>query len=452
MDRSNQAGGPRLVRELGLFDSTAIVVGVVIGSGIFLVPSDVARVLASPGSAMLVWLAGGALSLFGALSLAELNAMYPGAGGLYTFLRQAYGDRAGFLYTWAFLLIMNTGSLSALAVAFGLYSAELLPLGAAGQKAVAVGVVLVLTGVNSLGVRTGKWVQNIFTLAKLAGIGLLCALVFAQRSPLEANAGRFWPAGGWEPTWLQFGIALVAVMWAFEGWAWVSFSGGEMKNPVRDLPRALFFGTLILAAVYLTASTAYYSVLTVEEVAGAERVATATMTQLLGPVAAGLIALLILVSIFGSLNGSILTSTRCYYAIAVDGLFFSAFARLHPRTRVPLLAILVQGLWGATLVLLGTFQQLFTAVIFTSWISYAAVVAAVVVLRHKQRDRPRPYRVPGYPWLPALFVLAALGIVASALVSQPLHAGLAFLLILSGLPVYALLQRSRKRKPTSPTR
>ena len=149
---------------------------------------------------------------------------------------------------------------------------------------------------------------------------------------------------------------------------------------------------------------------------------------------------------------TVIGSDTDQFGIAVDGLFFSAFARLHPRTRVPLLAILVQGLWGATLVLLGTFQQLFTAVIFTSWISYAAVVAAVVVLRHKQRDRPRPYRVPGYPWLPALFVLAALGIVASALVSQPLHAGLAFLLILSGLPVYALLQRSRKREPTSPTR
>lgn len=451
MSPPTQAGGARLVRELSLRDSTAIVVGVVIGSGIFLVPSDIARVLASPASALMVWLAGGALSLFGALSLAELNAMYPGAGGLYTFLRHAYGDRAGFLYTWAFLLMMNTGSLSALAVAFGLYSAELLPLGMVGQKAVAVGVVLLLTGINSLGVRTGKWVQNIFTLAKLSGIGLLCAVVFAQRKPLEANAGRFWLTGELEPAWLEFGIALVAVMWAFEGWAWVSFSGGEMKNPVRDLPRALLFGTLILAAVYLTASTAYYSVLTVDEVAGAERVAAATMTRLLGPVAASLIALLILVSIFGSLNGSILTSTRCYYAMAADGLFFSVFARIHPRTRVPVLAILVQGLWGATLALLGTFQQLFTAVIFTSWISYAAAVAAVVVLRRKQPQRSRPYRVPGYPWLPVMFVLAALGIVASALMSQPLHAGLAFVLILTGFPAYALLRRTRNRNRNAPS-
>ncbi|MFQ5695132.1 MAG: APC family permease, partial [Terriglobia bacterium] len=216
------------------------------------------------------------------------------------------------------------------------------------------------------------------------------------------------------------------------------------RHPARDLPRALLFGTLILAAVYLTASSAYYSALTVQEVAGAERVAADAVTRLLGPAAGGAIAGLILVSIFGSINGSIMTSTRCYYQMAADGLFLPAFARLHPRTQVPIVAIVVQGLWGSLLAVLGTFQQLFTAVIFTSWISYAAAVAAVIVLRRTEPETPRPYRVPGYPWLPALFVVAALGIVASAVWSQPWHVGLAFALILSGLPVYRFLLGKKK--------
>lgn len=441
MNNPTPESQPKLVRELRLADSTAIVVGIVIGSGIFLVPSDIARVLASPASALLVWITGGVLTLFGALSLAELSAMYPGAGGLYTYVRQAYGDRGGFLCTWAFLLMVNTGSLSALAVAFGIYSAHFFPLGAVGQKAVAVSCLLLLTYVNCLGVKAGKWVQNIFTLAKVGGIVVVCAVIFSRRAPLAANPGTFWPAGSFQPAWAQFGIALVAVLWAYEGWAWLSFSGAEMKNPVRDLPRALFLGTLIIVAIYLLASVAYYSVLTPSEVAQSERVAAAAMSRVVGPVAAGFVSLLILVSIFGSINGTMLTGPRCYYAMAADGLFFRAFARIHPRYHTPVFSIVVQGIWGSLLVLLGTFQQLFTAVVFSAWITYAAVVAAVIVLRRKQPQHPRPYRVPAYPWLPLLFCLAALAIVISALLSEPLHVGLAFALILGGLPVYAWVRR-----------
>ena len=424
----------------------AIVAGIVIGSGIFLVPKDIARELASPAAALAVWVVGAALSLFGALSLAELAAMFPGAGGLYTYLRTAYGDLAGFLYTWAFLLLINTASIATLAVAFGIYSAELLQLSPAGQKAVAVACILLLTFVNCLGVRAGKWVQNIFTLAKVSGIAVMCAVVFARRTPLEATATSFWPQGSLDLGGLtRFGVALVAVLWAYEGWAWVSFSGGEMKNPQRDIPRALFYGTLVVTAAYLAAALAYYTVLSVAEVAGSERVAATAMTRLVGrPEASGaadFISLLILTSIFGSINGTILTGPRCYYAIAADGLFFRAFARLNPRSHTPVFAIVFQGLWAALLAVLGTFEQLFTAVVFAAWISYAAVVGAVIVLRRKLPEQPRPYCVAGYPWLPALFILASLGIVVSAAVSKPLHVGLAFALILLGLPLYSLLRR-----------
>ena len=435
---------PGLVRELRLPDVVAIVVGVVIGSGIFLVPSDIARSLASPAHALLVWIVGGLLTLFGALSLAELAAMAPGAGGFYTILREAYGDRAGFLYTWSFLLLINTGSLATLAVAFGIYAAQLVPLSAVGQKVVAVAVLLLLTWVNCLGVRAGKWVQNIFTLAKLSGIAIMCGIVFWHRAPFAATTDGFSTTGWFDIPWVAFGVALVAVMWAYEGWAWVSFSGAEMKNPTRDLPIGLFLGTLIVTTVYLVASTAYYSVLTVGEVAGAARVAAETIVRLVGPGAAAFISFLILTSIFGSINGTILTGPRCYYAIAADGLFFRPFARIHPRYHTPVFAIVFQGFWAALLTILGTFQQLFTAVVFAAWISYAAVVAAVIVLRRKQPDRPRPYRVFGYPWLPVLFIVASLAIVASATRAEPLHVGVSIALILAGLPVFALLRRSSK--------
>jgi APA family basic amino acid/polyamine antiporter len=439
-----------LARELRLRDPTAIVVGTIIGSGIFLVPGRVATHLDSLGAVLLVWLVGGVLSLCGALSIAEIGAAFPGAGGLYVYLRHAYGRPAGFLYGWGLLCMIHSGSIATLAVAFGLYLSQLLFLSNGEQKAVGVGCILILTYVNCLGIRPGKLVQNLLTVIKLGGLSLMTLLLFARGRPLTSLAGDFWPEGPLRLAWLPFGAALVAVLWAYEGWHVVSFAAGEIKQPTRDLPRSLFHGTLIITGSYLLANAAYYSVLSGAEIRQGDTVAATAMSQAFGPIASGLVSLLILVSIFGAMNGMVLTGPRVYYAMAKEGLFFNAFSQLNARYRTPIVAIVVQGIWASLLTLLGTFQELFTYVIFTAWIFYGLTVAGVIVLRHKQPALERPFRVPAFPWLPAFFCLAAFGITVSTIVADPHHALLGIALILAGLPVYALFRRRATLPGASP--
>ena len=435
---------------LSLRDAIAIVAGTVIGSGIFLVPSSVAGQLSSFSAALLVWLTGGFLSLFGALALGELGAAFPGAGGLYVYLRQAYGKFIGFLYGWGLLTLIHSGSIATLAVAFRIYLAQMVPLTIIEQKVVGIVCVLVLTGMNCLGVRSGKGVQNVFTLAKLGGLALMISLLFL-RGHVYVLRASLWPksATAFHPA--SFGTALIAVLWSYEGWHVVSFTAGEFKHSQRDLPRALFYGTLIVAVTYVLANSAYYCVLTPAQIQQTERVAATAVNSVSGGTAAFFISALILVSIVGATNGMILTGPRVYYAMAEEGLFFRAFGIISPCFRAPIFAIVAQGLWAACLTLLGTFQELFTYVIFTAWIFYGLAVAAVIVLRIRQPQLDRPFRVPGYPWLPALFTIAALGIALSAIASSPLHAVFGIGLILTGLPVYAVfLMRAKNQKPAAP--
>ncbi|MGH8459617.1 MAG: APC family permease, partial [Nevskiales bacterium] len=362
----------------GLADTTSLIVGSIIGSGIFLVPQAVAKQLPSFGVVLLVWLAGGALTLFGALSLAELGAAYPRAGGLYVYLSQAYGRPVGFLYGWGLLAMIHSGSIATLAVAFGLYLGRLLPLGPAGEKAAGLASVLFLTGVNCLGVRAGKRVQNLFTAAKLGGLGLMTAVLLWRGSPVELFSERFWPEEGAHWEWLPFGMALVGVLWAYEGWHVVSFTAEEVRQPARNLPRSLLYGALIIAGIYLLVNVAYYSVLSGSEIASSETVAATATTRAAGATAGGLISLLILISIFGAMNGMVLSGPRVYFAMARDGLFFSALGRLNARWHAPVTALLVQGAWAAALAMTGTFRGLFTYVVFTAWIFYGATVAGVI--------------------------------------------------------------------------
>jgi basic amino acid/polyamine antiporter, APA family len=434
----DRASGFGLLRELRLRDAIAIVAGTIIGSGIFLVPGNIAGQLSSFSAVILVWITGGLLSLFGALALGELGAAFPKAGGIYVYLRQAYGKSVGFLYGWALLALIHSGSIATLAVAFRIYLARIVPLTGAQQKIAGVLCVLVLTGVNCFGLRSGKNVHNLLTIAKYFGLAIMLALLF-YGGHVHLLKSSVWPQNGFRFAPMSFGIALIAVLWAYEGWHVLSFMTGEIKHSQRNLPRGLFYGTLIVASTYLLANVAYYSVLTNAQVAHTQRVAAAAIQLATGNAAAtAFISLLILISIIGATNGMILSGPRVYYAMAEEGLFFPIFGKISARFRAPIFAIIVQGLWAAGLTLLGSFQELFTYVVFVGWIFYGLAVAGVIVLRIRRPELERPFRVPGYPWLPALFTIAALGITVSAILSSPVHALFGAVLVLSGLPLYAL--------------
>ncbi len=431
-----------LRKELTLFDAVAIVVGTIIGSGIFLIPSFIAAQLNSLAAVLLVWVVGGILTVFGALSLGELGSIYPGAGGLCTYLRHAYGPLPAFLYAWGLLFMIHSGCIAALAVAFGLFVGQIQPLSTVEEKILSVMCILVLTTVSCIGIRSGKFVQNVIAVAKIGGLAGIILLLWVKGSrpihffEVAANtSGRAFSLAG-------FGTALVAVLFAYEAWHVISFVAGEMKRPKLDLPRGLFYGSAIVMLVYVAANIGYYHVLSPTEIRGSNAVAALAVGKLLGPIARSSISLLILVSILGSMNGLILTGPRVYYAMARDGVFPRAFGRINHRYRTPMLALVVQGAWAAVLAASGSYQQLFTDIIFTAWIFYGLAVAAVLVLRHTQPELERPFCVPGYPWIPLLFCAAAIGLVLNTVIQQPVGALTGIGLVASGIPVYFFWVRS----------
>ena len=431
--------GTGFVRGIGRTDGIALVVGTVIGSGIFLVPGPIAGQLHSLSAVLLVWAVGGVLSLSGALSLGELGSMYPGAGGLYVYLRHAFGRPLAFLYGWGLLSMIQTGSIATLAVGFSLYLSRVLPLSNGEQKATGIVCILLLTGVNCLGLRLGKLVQNVSTAAKLAGLALLFVLLL-WRGHLYHLRSSFLPAPPVAHSIVPFGTALIAVLWAYEGWHAVCFTAGEFRSPVRDLPVSLFVGTTICATIYLLLNVAYYSVLTPVELRHTDHAAATAIQAVYGSGTTVLISVLILTSIVGAMNGLILTGPRVYYAMARDGTFFPSLGRINQRSRTPMTAIITQGIWACCLTLLGSFEQLFTYVIFTAWIFYGLTVAAVIVLRLRKPDLPRSFRVPGFPWPPILFILAAIGISLSTCLADPMHACLGIGMILTGVPLYRVFR------------
>jgi APA family basic amino acid/polyamine antiporter len=441
---TRNAQAPGLPRVIGHLGSTAIVVGTIIGSGIFLVPHNVAQRVGTVRGLFLVWSIGGVLSLAGALSLAELGAATPEAGGVYVYLREAYGQLAAFLYGWGLLLVIHSGSLATLAVAFGIYSATFVPLSPLEQKAVACGIIGVLTFVNILGVRESATVQTAFTVAKLAGLAIIVGAAFALDRTAPAAASPLSPTS--VTTLSSFGVALVGVLWAYEGWHMLSFTAGEVRDPSHVLPRSYFQGTLLVVAVYLGANVAYLRVLPLAVIAARQRVAAEAMSALAGPRGAAFVSILILCSIFGALNGTVLGGPRAYFAMARDGVFFAAVGKVHPRFLTPALAILIQGIWAAALAASGTYEQLYTYVIFSAWIFYGAAVLAVLVLRRKKPSLPRPYRVWGYPILPLAFALAALAIVSNTLATKPRESCIGLALILAGVPIHLAWQRLRRKQ------
>lgn len=425
-----------LRRELSLFDAVAIVVGTIIGSGIFLIPSSIAAQLNSLGAVLLVWVIGGILTVFGALSLAELGSIYPGTGGLCTYLRHAYGPLPAFLYAWGLLFMIHSGSIAALAVGFGLYAGQVLSMNNLEEKMLSAICILALTAVSCVGIRGGKLMQNLIALAKISGLAGIILLLCAKGSlPI-----RFFQTdattSGHAFSLARFGIALVAVLWVYEGWHVISFVAGEMKRPRLDLPRSLFYGTAAVMLIYVVANLGYYHVLSPAEIRGSDAVAALAVGRLLGPAARISISLLVLVSILGSLNGLILTGPRVYYAMAEEGVFPRIFGQISNSYRTPTLALIVQGIWATVLAISGSYQQLFTDVIFTAWIFYGLAVAAVLVLRRTQPQLERPFCVPGYPWVSLLFCIAAAGLVLSTFIERPGGALIGIGLVASGVPVY----------------
>ncbi len=443
-DKSNSSSLPSLPRAIGVPGATVIVIGTIIGSGIFLVPHNVAREVGSVQSLYLVWIIGGALALAGALSLAELGAAMPEAGGIYVYLREAYGRPIAFLFGWGSLLVIDAGSAATLAVAFGIYSATFFPLTPLEQKLIAFAVIAVLTFINILGVRKGTAVQAIFTVAKLGGLAVIvgCALYFHSVRPLPATASLPTP----HTTLSSFGIALIGVLWAYQGWHQLSYNAGEIKNPSRNLPLGFLLGTLIVVGAYLAANFAYLHVLSMNALAQHQRVAATTMQVLVGTGGAVFVSALILCSMFGALNGTLLTSSRVYYAMARDKVFINWVSKIHPKYETPAAALLILGGWSTVLALSGTFEQLYTYVVFTMWVFSAIAILAVIVLRRKMPGLHRPYRVIGYPVLPIAFTLAALIIVINTAITEPVESVAGLGIVLSGLPLYYIWQRSSKKQ------
>jgi APA family basic amino acid/polyamine antiporter len=429
-----------LRKELNLFDAVAIIVGTVIGSGIVLIPSFIAAQLHSLAVVLFVWVVGGVLTVFGSLSLAELGSIYPGTGGLCTYLRHAYGPLPAFLYAWALLLMIHSGSIAGLAVAFGLFAGQILPLNTVQEKVLSAAFILALTTINCFGIRGGKLVQNLIAVAKISGLAaiILLTCIKGTRPFFEAAANT----SGHAFSLTGFGIALVAVLWTYEGWHVISFVAGEMKRPQVDLRRSLFYGTAIIMLTYLVANLGYYHVLSAAEIQGSNALAAFALGKLFGPFAAAIISVLILVSIVGCMNGLVLTGPRVYYALARAGVFPRIFGQINDRYLTPMSALLVQGVWASALAVSGSYQQIFTDVIFTAWIFYGLGAAAVLVLRNTQPQLERPFRVPGYPWVPLLFCTAAIGLVLSVVIRQPGGAFIGAGLVACGIPVYFFSVRS----------
>jgi APA family basic amino acid/polyamine antiporter len=449
-----------LRRDLGTGAAISIVIGTVIGSGIFLVPHDMILRVNTPGMVFFIFVFGGLLSLAGALTYAELAAALPEAGGEYVYLREAYGPMWGFLYSWTQMWVAKSGSIATLATGFFVYLANFfpllericlrisVPLGADGGpleiqygQLFAILLILGLGGLNYFGVKIGGDVQTAVTVVKVL---LFCAIVLVgltlgpAHAPVAAAAQPLTIAG--------FFAALVAALWAYDGWNNVSMVASEVRNPQRNLPLSLVWGTLAVMVIYLFANWAYFHVLTPGQVGANPRVAAEMMRNIVGGWGANAVSIAAMISIFAALNGSILTGSRVPYAAARDGLFFRGLAWVHPEYHTPGGSILAMTAWASVLIVLsGGYKELFTYVIFASWILYGMATAAVIVLRIKRPELPRPYRTIGYPFVPLLFVLVATLLVISTYQDSPKAAQRGLGIVLAGIPFYFYWSRRRAR-------
>ncbi|HJR64949.1 MAG TPA: amino acid permease [Gemmatimonadaceae bacterium] len=428
-----------LRRAMRLPDATAMVVGIIIGASIFVQPSEITRLVPDAGGIALVWALAGVLTLIGALICAELSSAFPRTGGVYVFLRDIFGAPVGFLWGWAMFWSMHTGIIAAIAVVFARYVGYFVPLGPTGIRVVAAIAVLGLSAFNCLGIRHGSRLQTIVTGAKLAAIVVLIV------AGLTMGPGG--AAAGGEPA--SFGtsdvlLGLVAGLFAFGGWHMVSYTAGETVNPERTIPRALVLGVLIVTACYIALNAIYLRVLPIDRVTASTRIAADVAEALVGPLGATLVAMLVILSTFGAVNGIILAGPRVYFSMANDGLFLNWAATLHPRFGTPARAIVLQGVWACVLVMTDTYRGLFTRVVYTEWIFFGLLAVGVVLLRRRTAYAP-PFRMPWAPVLTLGFAAACIAIVVNQILSDPISSFIGLAAVAAGLPVYYFWLAPRAR-------
>jgi APA family basic amino acid/polyamine antiporter len=446
----------KLKRQLGLFDSSMMVIGIVIGSGIFMTTGLMADALPSASLILIVWILGGIQMIAGALTFAELGAAMPRAGGQYVYLREAFGRLPAFLFGWVAFSAYVTGTNAAIAVAIAEHLGSFYPslsthsnlvnignFGFSVGQLVAVLLLVALSVVNYLGVVLGKWVQNIFTVLKIGSI-LLFALAGIFISTGNQINFSLNPTGmGFGSIITGIGIALVAVNWTVGGWEYVTFTAGEIKNPKRNLPLALFIGTLVILVLYLLINITYLKALPMNVLAGEIKVGETTAKALYGQDIAGLFTIVVIISMFGALNGNILVGARVTYAMAKDNLFFPSAAKVHPKNHTPGNAIIIQGAWSSILALSGTFEELITLVVFVNFMMWITAASTVFVLRKKQPDLDRPYKVWGYPYIPAFFILLSTAIMINIFFTAPAQSFLGIGLTLIGVPAYLFWRKNK---------
>jgi basic amino acid/polyamine antiporter, APA family len=424
-----------LQRSIGLTHATAMVVGTIIGASIFVQPSEVSRAVPSFGGMLLVWIAAGALTWFGASICAELTSAYPRTGGVYVFLREMFSPAVGFLWGWAMFWSMHTGIIAAIAMVFGRYAATIVPMGDTGVRATAIGGIALLSAVNYFGVRPGSAVQTVLTIAKvLAIVGLFFLLLAAGTLHVPRASTSIEPGA--------FLRALVAGLFAFGGWHMVTYAAEETRDPARTIPRALSVGTAIVVVIYLALNAAYLLVLPIDRVLSSTHIAFDATMATAGPAAASAISVLVIVSSFGGVSGIILAGPRVYLAMADDGLLFKWMGAVHPRYRTPHLALLVQAVWASVLVWTGSYGVIVSRVVYTEWIFFGAL--ALGTLRFRRRAEYAPaFKAAGFPIVPVAFAAVCLAIVVNQIANDPRNSGIGLALVAAGLPVYMFWNQRR---------
>jgi APA family basic amino acid/polyamine antiporter len=453
---------PTLIRGLGLLDSVLLLASGIIGSSIFLTAKDIAGPLPHPTLFLLVWVIGGVVSLFGCAAFAELGSMFPESGGQYIYLREAYGDLVAFLYGWMLFSVANGGSIAALAVAAAAYTGEIVPAISQGHvvfafagitftRAHAVGLLLIaiLTYVNVVGLRWGTLLQNVSTWTKFAAMGAFVILGFAigkgDWSHFQSHGMPLMMGLSARQLVSVMGVALIAVFWAYDGWVYITWVAGEVKEPRRNVPRAMVLGVLVVGVIYLAMNMTYAYALPLSEIAKHETIASTAAAALFSPKAALWLSAVIAISCFSAAASCTLSGARVYLAMAQDGLFFRRMAEIHPKWRTPAFSLIGQGVWAAVLTVSGRYDQLYTYVIYGMVLSYTLTVIGLFLLRWKRPEVPRPYRCTGYPWLPAIYVLVGTAWTLNTIITRPAEAFWGTAIVLVGVPGYLYWKWSARK-------